>query len=101
MHWTGAELHSQAWLLHEGESVCHCCIEQSSYARCFGIEVLHASAAACLCHEQVSATQLLQAPETFEGTRLTFAADIWSFAVCMLEIITAEPQLRGSYSHPR
>ena len=41
-----------------------------------------------------------QAPETIVGLKTSFSADIWSFGVLLLEIITGEEQRRGFYVHP-
>ncbi|KAK9796338.1 hypothetical protein WJX73_009316 [Symbiochloris irregularis] len=42
-----------------------------------------------------------QSPETILGERATFSADIWSYGVLLLEIITGARQMRGRYDNPR
>ncbi|KAK9811928.1 hypothetical protein WJX73_000424 [Symbiochloris irregularis] len=42
-----------------------------------------------------------QAPETLMGTNSSFSADIFSFGVVLLEIITGRKQVRGQYLYPR
>ena len=41
-----------------------------------------------------------QAPETLLGGRTTFSADVFSFGVICLELITGERQVRGRYDRP-
>ncbi|KAK9795897.1 hypothetical protein WJX73_001704 [Symbiochloris irregularis] len=48
----------------------------------------------------VGGTYNYQAPETLFGKKTTFSADIWSYGVLLLEIITGEVQQRGFYKKP-
>ena len=41
-----------------------------------------------------------QAPETLLGWRASYPADIFSYGVILLEIITGDRQERGRYSRP-
>ncbi|KAK9809494.1 hypothetical protein WJX73_004499 [Symbiochloris irregularis] len=48
----------------------------------------------------VGGTHDYRAPETFAGLKVSFSADIWSYGVILLEIITGQQQRRGSYVKP-